>query len=112
MKDKITKNFEHFGLQYIILKIIYTKPSYGYELIKKIEEFTNGELKPKTGTIYITLKRMSKDRLVVYNNESKKIYTITKKGEKYLKFWLEKVVERKKIVDKIIKFYKLNFKNK
>jgi len=113
MKDKLSKNFEHFGLQYIILRIIFSRPSYGYELTKKIKKLTDRELKPKAGTVYVTLKRMDEKKLVISKiKESKKIYRITKKGEKYLEIWLEKIVKRKKIIDNIIKFYKLNFKNK
>ncbi len=43
-------------------------------------------------------------------NPDKKIYQVTKKGEDLLKQWLEVVIERRKMMTKMVEFYKKHFK--
>jgi poly-beta-hydroxybutyrate-responsive repressor len=102
-------------LQFLILRTICEKPTYGYELIKSIENISNGKHIVKPGTMYTTLRRMEKEGIIKStwedNNSGPKsrVYKITKKGENYLKSWLEFVIERKKMIDKMVDFYKKYF---
>jgi len=105
-------------LQFMILRVVYEKPTYGYKIIKRIEEITYGRHKIKSGTMYTTLKRMEKEgllRSVWKKSESgpdSREYSTTEKGEKYLKRWLEMIIERKKMMDEMVKFYNEHFGGK
>lgn len=104
-------------IQVFLLRIIYEKPSYGYEIIGNIKKITVTKHKIKTGTAYTLLRRMEKRGLVKSvwkENEpkpDKRVYTITREGKEYLKIWLEFIIQRKKIITKLVSFYNKNFKN-
>ncbi len=109
-------NPEKIWLQFLILRLIYENPTYGYKLIKDINKISNGKYIVKSGTMYTTLRRMEKNKLlnsVWEKNESgpsSRIYNLTIKGKIKLKNLLKMVVERKKIIDQLIKFYEKEFK--
>jgi DNA-binding PadR family transcriptional regulator len=74
-------------LQLIILQLLAEKPSYGYELIKSIEERLSGGYTPSPGVVYPTLTLLEEKGLaqVVDSTEStRKTYTITDAGRKEL----------------------------
>ncbi len=105
-------------LQFLVLRVVCEKPTYGYDLIKSIEEISQGRHKVKSGTMYTTLRRMERDELLTSDwkkSESgpdSRIYQITKKGKRYLKNWLEMAIERKKMMDNMAEFYKKQFGGK
>jgi DNA-binding PadR family transcriptional regulator len=73
-------------LQLVILQLIAEKPSYGYELIKTIEERLSGGYAPSPGVVYPTLTLLEEEELVTSSTEgNKKLYTATEKGKEYLK---------------------------
>ena len=106
---------ERRWLQFLILRSVYEKPTYGYNIIKEIEKISYGRHKIKSGTMYTTLRRMEKDDLLrstwkkSESGPDRREYSVTKKGEKHLKKWLEMIMERKKMVDKMVKFYYEHF---
>jgi DNA-binding PadR family transcriptional regulator len=61
--------------------------------------------------MYTTLRRMEEEGLLKSDWKENKSgpdsreYQITKKGETYLKKWLEMIIERKKMMDKLVEFY-------
>ena len=65
--------------------------------------------------MYTTLKRMEREKLLASKWEKnkdgpdKRIYRITNKGNLFLKKWLEMVMERRKMMEKLAKFYKEQF---
>ena len=99
----------------MILRVICEKPSYGYGVIREIETISNGKQQVKTGTMYTTLRRMEREKLLKSEWEKnkegpdKRIYRITNKGKTFLKKWLEMAMERRKMMDKLAKFYKGQF---
>ncbi|MFW6110283.1 MAG: PadR family transcriptional regulator [Patescibacteria group bacterium] len=103
-------------VQFLLLIELYKKPTYGYELIKKVEELTEGRHRIKTGTAYTLLRRMETANLLDSRWENsnqgpeKRVYQVTHKGREYLKSWLEMVVHRRKIIDKLTNFYNTHFK--
>lgn len=107
---------ERRWLQFLILMVISEKPTYGYNLIKSIEELSQGRHKIKSGTMYTTLRRMEEKGLLKSDwKESKsgpasREYKITNKGESYLKNWLEMIIERKRVMNKMVQFYYKHFK--
>jgi DNA-binding PadR family transcriptional regulator len=70
-------------LQLIILQLLAEKPSYGYELIKSIEERLSGGYAPSPGVVYPTLTLLEEKGLaqVVEPSEGgRKTYTVTDAG--------------------------------
>lgn len=120
MKQKNeTKKYNHREgslIQVLLLRIIYEAPSYGYEIIDRVARFTSSEHTIKTGTAYTLLRRMEEKGLVRSNwekNEAKhdkRMYTITPAGVVHLKTWLEFIMQRKVIINKLTRFYDAHFK--
>ena len=47
-----------------VLRLINKKPMYGYEIIKHVNERTNGQFQWKEGTLYPCLHRMEGEGLL------------------------------------------------
>jgi DNA-binding PadR family transcriptional regulator len=78
--------FEGGHLQLVILQLIAEKPSYGYEIIKTIEERLSGGYAPSPGVVYPTLTLLEEEELVTSSTQgNKKLYTITERGREFLK---------------------------
>ncbi len=57
MKDKIScepkgRYPEKRWVQFLILRVLYEKPSYGYKIVESIEKLTEGRHQIKLGSIY------------------------------------------------------------
>jgi DNA-binding PadR family transcriptional regulator len=83
-------------LKIVLLQLINEKPSHGYELMKAIEEKLNGAYSPSPGLIYPTLTWLEEMGYATVSTSegSKKLYTITDDGKKFL-------AEKKSVVDAI-----------
>jgi DNA-binding PadR family transcriptional regulator len=78
--------FEGGHLQLVILQLIAEKPSYGYEIIKTIEERLSGGYAPSPGVVYPTLTLLEEEEFATSSTEgNKKLYTVTEQGKEYLK---------------------------
>lgn len=76
-------------LEIIILKIISIEDTYGYKIVKKLEEYEN--LTIKEGSLYPILYRLEDDQLIeskwfvnTDNGKPKKYYCITETGKEEL----------------------------
>ena len=104
--------------QFLILRVLYKKPSYGYEIVKSIKDLTGGRHQIKYGTVYTLLRRMEENNLLISKwkkskkTPNKKIYQVTKQGVKLLKTWLETIIERKRMMDKLTNIYEKYFRDK
>ncbi len=71
---------------YLLLFIIGQKPMYGYQIIKELEERTEGYFKYKEGTLYPALHRLEKTGLLkarwenAAGNRQRRYYHLTEKG--------------------------------
>jgi len=73
-------------LTLIILEMIKERPRHGYDVIKAIEEKFHGFYSPSAGSVYPILQELEDRDFVTSSKESdKKIYSITKDGERELK---------------------------
>jgi len=74
--------FDSGELQLVILKLLSERPSYGYELIKAIEERLAGGYAPSPGVVYPTLTLLEERGLaeVVNTEGNRKVYGITEPG--------------------------------
>jgi DNA-binding PadR family transcriptional regulator len=79
--------FEGGHLRLVILQLIAEKPSYGYEIIKAIEERLSGGYAPSPGVIYPTLTLLEEEGLaeVTSTEGNKRLYGATEAGRACLK---------------------------
>lgn len=72
-------------LRYVILQLISEKPSYGYEIIKSIQERLGGTYTPSPGVVYPMLTMLEEmGHASVVTEGTRKLYTITEEGAKAL----------------------------
>jgi DNA-binding PadR family transcriptional regulator len=83
-------------IRLIMLALIAEQPRHGYELIKLVEEITQGWYSPSPGIVYPTLTYLEEAGYVSAQAEgAKKLYTITEEGRAHLK-------ENKSFVDVVL----------
>lgn len=77
--------FDAGDLKLVILKLLSEQPSYGYQLIKTMEERLAGGYSPSAGVIYPTLTLLEEEGLAASSVENnKKVYSVTPEGTKFL----------------------------
>lgn len=89
----MTRNSDHIRgfTDYIILSILEKYDSYGYEIGKIIEDVSHHNIDVKEATLYIALKRLTKDgKISTYKQKNKKgiarrYYRLNDVGKKQLK---------------------------
>ena len=76
---------------YILLCL--REESHGYNIIRKVEELTDGEIRISPGTMYGSLSKMEKDGLIhfVREEEKRKIYCITALGREALTLEMKRI---------------------
>jgi DNA-binding PadR family transcriptional regulator len=81
------RHFDNGELRFVILQLIADKPSYGYEIIKKIEERLSGGYVPSPGVVYPTLTMLEEEGYATVSSteSNKKLYAATDGGLEYLK---------------------------
>jgi DNA-binding PadR family transcriptional regulator len=79
--------FDNGHLRLVILQLISDKPSYGYEIMKAIEERLSGGYAPSPGVVYPTLTLLEEEGFATVSSTdgSKKMYAATEQGKEYLK---------------------------
>lgn len=77
--------FRRGVIKYLILNHLKDAPSYGYEIIRALEERFHGFYVPSPGTIYPTLQMLEEmGYLTSAEQDGKKVYTITDEGRQFL----------------------------
>lgn len=78
--------FGHGELRIVVLDILSQDTSHGYELIKSIENMTEGHYVPSAGVIYPTLDFLESNKLIHLEDEEngRKKITITELGQQWL----------------------------
>jgi DNA-binding PadR family transcriptional regulator len=79
--------FDSGELRLVILALLAEKPSYGYEIIKAIEERLSGGYAPSPGVVYPTLTLLEEESYATVSSAEggKKLYTVTDLGSEFLK---------------------------
>lgn len=73
-------------IRFFLLKVLYKdKESYGYRIVKRIEELSEGTCRPTESTIYPALDQLAKEgyattRELSAGARKRIIYTLTEKG--------------------------------
>ncbi len=77
--------FQRGAFKYIILHHLKDRPSYGYEIIRALEERFHGFYVPSPGVVYPTLQMFEEMGYVTaVEQDGKKVYTITDEGRRFL----------------------------
>jgi DNA-binding PadR family transcriptional regulator len=92
--DKFGKAMKKGFISTLVLLILESEPSHGYQIIKAIEEQTHGFWTPTASTMYTVLKELREKELIeqispLDDDDSKKVYQITTKGENALKILMK-----------------------
>ena len=76
---------------YILLCL--RNPNHGYGIVQLVDNMTGGEVKLTPGTMYGSLSKMEKDKLIqfVKEEEKRKIYQITELGKEVLELELKRI---------------------
>ncbi|MEK9156126.1 MAG: PadR family transcriptional regulator [Patescibacteria group bacterium] len=73
-------------IRFFLLKVLYKdKESYGYKIVKRVEELSEGTCRPTESTIYPALDQLLKGRYLNVLELSvgarvRKVYSLTEKG--------------------------------
>ncbi len=94
----------------VILKALYDGTSYGYDILKLIEEKTNGKYVIKQPTLYSCLKRLEKQNLITSymgnvddtSGARRRYYSLTEQGMEYLARQQAEYEFSRTILDKLL----------
>jgi PadR family transcriptional regulator, regulatory protein PadR len=84
--ERISKDLVGASVSSVILSILKQGDSYGYEMIQKVKEFTNGEVEWHEVGIYPVLKKMENEGMIKSywkmqdGERPRKYYTIQEAG--------------------------------
>ncbi|MEH7158927.1 PadR family transcriptional regulator [Neobacillus drentensis] len=86
-KDGKKKPAKRRGLiQIAVIQLLKEEPRHGYEVMKLLEERSEGVYSPSSGTIYPALQDLLERGLISIDEQSdKKVYTLTPNGFAFLK---------------------------
>jgi DNA-binding PadR family transcriptional regulator len=87
-------------LRLVLLKLIAVEPRHGYQLIKAVEELTQGAYAPSPGVVYPTLSLLADEGAVseAEDESSRKAFAITDQGRAEL---AEKAEEVERILARL-----------
>jgi len=86
--------FDAGDVKLVILRLLADQPSYGYQLIKTMEQRLAGGYTPSAGVIYPTLTMLEEEGLATSSSENnKKVYSLTPEGIEFLEANKEQVGE-------------------
>ena len=87
--------FDAGDIRLVVLKLLSEQPSYGYQLMKAMEERLGGGYTPSAGVIYPTLTMLEEEGLaaVTTSENNKKVYSVTPEGAEYLEANRERIDE-------------------
>lgn len=87
--------FDGGDIKLVILKLLSEQPSYGYQLMKTMEERLAGGYSPSAGVIYPTLTMLEEEGLITAGSSegNKKVYSVTGQGLEFLEANKERLGE-------------------
>jgi PadR family transcriptional regulator PadR len=92
------------SLKTIVLKVLKENGRmYGYEITRKVEEMTSGQIKLTYGALYPVLHKLENDGVLItepenYNNRIRIYYSLTDKGHSVVE---EKIREMADFIDSL-----------
>jgi len=95
-------------LEPAVLVALAGAESHGYDLARRIEELTAGEMAPDTGGLYRILRRLEEDGAVeswwesVRSGPQRRSYRLTPAGKALLAHWIGHLNDRRAALDRLI----------
>ncbi len=90
------------SMSLLILFMINEKPSYGYEIMKSMENKFQNNYSPDPEDIYPTLSKLEDIGFITsLVQENKKVYSTTEEGKSYLQNSQEKIDKLMSLIDSI-----------
>lgn len=87
MEDRFSQQLKRGVLEMLVLELVCTQATYGYDLLSRLKEKSQGRFVLKEGTLYPILYRLEDDGLIAAKWSQgegraapKKIYEATEKG--------------------------------
>ena len=92
---------------FLVLHLLSKEKMYGFQIIKKLFDATDGEIEMKTGTLYPLLQTLENNgyiaaSLVLINGRDRNVYQITEKGRIYLSEQKKRWIRYRTIANKIL----------
>ncbi|MBP3673733.1 MAG: PadR family transcriptional regulator [Oscillospiraceae bacterium] len=88
MDDRFSQQLKKGVLEMLVLELICREPTYGYELLSKLKEGSEGMFQLKEGTLYPILYRLEDDGMIQSRwaqgegrAAPKKVYSATEAGQ-------------------------------
>jgi transcriptional regulator len=94
-KDLYRRELLKGSTETLLLSLLATKPMYGYQLVKEMDERSSGYFRFKEGTLYPALHRLERDDWIEgnwetsQNGQNRRYYYITAKGRARLESMIE-----------------------
>jgi DNA-binding PadR family transcriptional regulator len=83
-KRFLKRFFKRGQVKFALLELLIEKPMHGYQMIKALEEKTNGLYSPSPGSIYPTLQLLEDQGYITSEKvDGKNRYQITEDGKNY-----------------------------
>ena len=88
---------------YILLSL--REANHGYGVVQMVERMTDGAVRLAPGTMYGSLSKMEKDKVIrfVREEDKRKIYEITELGSELLKIETKRIEKLYKITQEVYK---------
>ena len=82
-----------------LILLCLKEPNHGYGVVQMVEKMTEGAIRLTPGTMYGSLSKMEKDKVIqfVREEEKRKIYQITELGQEVLGIELKRIERLHKI---------------
>ena len=110
--DKPGSGKQERYIQPSILLGLKLRSSYGYEIIRQIQDFGFVEGEAPPGMIYRHLRQLESDALVFSewitedSGPAKRMYSLTPEGEAFLALWIEYMQRQADKIEKFINQYR------
>ena len=87
-------------LRLVLLGLIEQQPRHGYQLIKAIEELSDGHYAPSPGVVYPTIQLLADEEMIedVVGEGARKTYSVTEAGRKEIE---ERSIEFTGLVERL-----------
>ena len=105
---KLRKQTLDGNVETLLLSVLESGPSYGYAIVKELNERADGILKLGEGTIYPVLHRLEDKKLIASkwsiaeNSRQRKYYRLTPKGRKAFANNLQQWQMLKELMGKVV----------
>ncbi len=110
--DKLHQGRRERFVQPSILLGLYKEPSYGYQLIQKLQDFGFMEGQAPPGMIYRHLRQLEEDGLVLSEwvmeetGPAKRMYQLTGEGKEMLSLWIGYMEKQAEALNAFVRKYR------